>query len=339
MQDALSIADKERDVLLPMHLRVASSGHIVHVGPTLAKLRSSVPFVGRRLLEVFELRRPRLVRRIEDLRHHSGQALQFRFRDTPQTDLKGVLVNGQSGQDFVINLSFGISVVDAVRDYRLHGSDFAPTDLTTEMLYLVEAKSAMTDESLRLTNRLQAARVAAEEQAFTDTLTGLKNRRALDHVLERYIASGRAFGVIHLDLDYFKDVNDTLGHAAGDCVLQEVAAILVQETRETDTLVRAGGDEFTLILPDMIKPKVMVRLAERLIRRLEQPIPFGETFCRISGSAGIAVQNETTKWTAAELLQQSDTALYASKNAGRAQATVFSRDLPKLTDSVVLPII
>lgn len=339
MQETLSIGDKERDVLLPMHLRVARSGHIVHVGPTLAKLRTSTPFVGRRLLEVFELRRPRLVRRIEDLCNHSGQALQFRFRDAPQTDLKGVLVNGSSGQEFVINLSFGISVVDAVRDYRLHGSDFAPTDLTTEMLYLVEAKSAMTDESLRLTHRLQAARVAAEEQAFTDTLTGLKNRRALDHVLERYTTAGRSFGVIHLDLDYFKDVNDTLGHAAGDCVLQEVAAILVQETRDTDTLVRAGGDEFTLILPDMVKPKVMVRLAERLIRRLEQPIPFGETFCRISGSAGIAVQNETTKWTAAELLQQSDTALYASKNAGRARATVFSIDLPKLTDTVSMPTI
>lgn len=336
MKQTLSIGDNERNVLLPMHLRVSNSGHIVHVGPTLAKLRPDRPIAGRRLLEVFELRRPRLVRQIEDLRKHNGQALQLRFRDSPQTDFKGVLVNGQDGQDCVINLSFGISVVEAVRDYRLHGSDFAPTDLTTEMLYLVEAKSAMTHESLRLTNRLQAARVAAEEQAFTDTLTGLKNRRALDHVLERYTASCRPFGVIHLDLDYFKDVNDTLGHAAGDCVLQEVAAILVQETRDTDTLVRAGGDEFTLILPDMVKSEVMVRLADRLIRRLEQPIPFGETYCRISGSAGIAVQTENSGLSAAQLLEQSDTALYASKNAGRGQATVFSAQLPKLSDSSVL---
>lgn len=140
-----------------------------------------------------------------------------------------------------LNLSFGIGVAEAVRRHALTVEDFAATDLTVEMLYLVEAKTAVMDELRNLNRRLQGAKVAAEEQALTDQLTGLRNRRALDLQMKALIRLGASFGLMHIDLDFFKQVNDTLGHAAGDHVLREVARVLTQETRATDMAARVGG--------------------------------------------------------------------------------------------------
>lgn len=195
-----------------------------------------------RFLDRFDLRRPRAVMSMADLMASSGVKLHLRFRDPPATGLKGVLMPLPGGQGAIVNLSFGISILDAVRDYRLTSGDFAATDLAIEMLYLVEAKSAAMEASRLLNQRLQGARIAAEEQAFTDTLTGLKNRRAMDHVLGRVIATQMPFAVMHVDLDFFKAVNDRLGHAAGDHVLQEVARIMIDATRRgKDTVARTGA--------------------------------------------------------------------------------------------------
>jgi len=224
----------------------------------------------------------------------------------------------------LLNLSFGIGVTEAVRDYGLTSADFAPTDLTVEMLYLVEVKSAVMDELRKLNSRLQGAKVAAEEQAFTDTLTGLKNRRAMDHVLARYIERGERFGLMHLDLDFFKDVNDTLGHAAGDHVLQHVANILVAETRVDDTVIRAGGDEFVIIFPRLTAPSRLNDIAKRIIGKLERPILFNENSCRISASVGTTVSEFYASADAERMLADADIALYASKHGGRARATIFS---------------
>ena len=124
---------------------------------------------------------------------------------------------------------------------------------------------------------------------------------------------------MHLDLDYFKDVNDTLGHAAGDAVLQNVARILVEETREADTVVRAGGDEFVLIFHRMTDRKRLARVAARLLNRLEQPVMFDGTPCRISGSIGIAVSNDYDGADIDRMQHDADRALYASKNGGRGR--------------------
>ncbi|MEM1363685.1 MAG: GGDEF domain-containing protein, partial [Pseudomonadota bacterium] len=115
--------------------------------------------------------------------------------------------------------------------------------------------------------------------------------------------------------------NDNFGHAAGDHVLQRVAEIMVDSTRSDSTLVRAGGDEFILIFPGSIKPHQLSRIAERLIEKIEEPIPFGKVMCRISGSIGISVVPEDLEVTASEVLEEVDQALYSSKNAGRGRAT------------------
>ncbi|MFV2003042.1 MAG: diguanylate cyclase, partial [Paracoccaceae bacterium] len=261
------------DALMPMHLLITRSGHIGRVAPTVAKLRPDLRLSGQRFLEVFELRRPRSnVRNVADLRSIAGMRLRLQFRTGRRTTLRGILVTIPGSDDLLLNLSFGFSVIEAVQDYSLSNTDFAPTDLAVELLYLVEAKTAVMQESQNLNQRLQDAKRAAEHQARTDALTGLKNRRAMDQVLLELISSGASFCLMHLDLDYFKDVNDTLGHAAGDLVLQRVAKVLREQTRAQDTVARVGGDEFVLLFHGLIDQDRLSKIADRIIRELEQPI-------------------------------------------------------------------
>lgn len=317
------------DVLCPMHVIVDRSGHILHAGPTLQKLRPDEPLAGLRFLELFELRRPRAVGSMDELLASSRLKLHLRFRDGITTGLKGVLMPLPSGPDgapagAVVNLSFGISILDAVRDYDLSAGDFPATDLAIEMLYLVEAKSAAMAASRKLNLQLQSAKIAAEEQAFTDTLTGLKNRRAMDHVLGRMIAGGRPFSLMHLDLDFFKAVNDTMGHAAGDLVLAHVAQVMVDHTRSVDTVARVGGDEFVILLDGLTDRKRLDDVARRLIKGLEKPIPVGAASkARVSASAGTVLSLEYDRPDAAQMLADADLALYASKRMGRACHTFF----------------
>ena len=306
------------DLLCPMYVLLDETGHICRVGPTLQKLRADQPMKGQRFLELFELNRPKAVSSFTGLMKTSGAKLHLRFRDEPQTGLKGSIVALPGASGAIINLSFGISVLEAVRDYALNSADFSATDLTIELLYLVEAKSAAMAASRTLNLRLQGMMIAAEEQAFTDTLTGLKNRRALDHVLGRMVTSGKAFALMNLDLDYFKAVNDTMGHAAGDHVLQQAARIMVEETRGDDIVARVGGDEFVLIFGELTDRKNLQRVADRLIELLEQPISFGNQTCRISASAGTVIWCNEGEPKASDLLYEADLALYAAKRAGRA---------------------
>lgn len=313
--------------ICPMSILLDATGQILKVGPTLQKMRPDTPMVGQGFLEYFDLKRPRAVRTMDALLGGCGVKLHLQFRDAPETALKGVLVPLSNGEGAIVNLSFGISVLDAVRDYTLSSSDFSATDLTIELLYLVEAKSAAMEASRKLNQRLQGAMIAAEEQAFTDTLTGLKNRRAMDHILTRLIAGQGPFALMHLDLDHFKQVNDTLGHAAGDHVLQTVARIMIEETRDSDTIARVGGDEFVLIFDGLVDPIRLENIARSLIRRFEAPIPYNGRTCRISASAGTTTSIQSPTQDPAEFLQRADIALYAAKHAGRANHKFFTPEM------------
>ncbi|NDW44689.1 GGDEF domain-containing protein [Ruegeria sp. PrR005] len=312
--------------LCPMFVLLDAAGRIASAGPTLQKLRPEMEMVGKLFLEVFELLRPRSVASMQAIAS-SGAKLHLRFRDTPRTALKGVIVPLPGDEGAVINLSFGISILDAVRDYALTSADFSGTDLAIELLYLVEAKSAAMEASRTLNLRLQGAMIAAEEQAYTDTLTGLKNRRAMDHILARLTNGVTPFSLMHLDLDYFKSVNDTLGHAAGDHVLQQVARIMVEETRGDDTVARIGGDEFILIFNHLQDKEKLERIARRLIDRLEEPILFNGEKCQISASIGIVLSTQFVSPEASKLIHAADLALYAAKRKGRATYRFYNRNL------------
>nr|WP_040607711.1 GGDEF domain-containing protein [Oceanicola sp. S124] len=315
------------DALSPMHLVLDHTGHVTHAGPTMQKLRPNLPLAGQRFLEIFEMARPRAVTSMPALLASAGIKLHLRLRDDPRTPLKAVLVplapDGQGRQGALVNVSFGISILEAIQTYTLHSGDFAPTDLTIEMLYLIEAKTAAMEASRTLNLRLQGAKIAAEEQAYTDTLTGLKNRRAMDHVLARLVRTGQDFALMHLDLDWFKQVNDTHGHAAGDYVLQHVARLMVDETRAGDTVARIGGDEFVLLFHNLTKRSCIEEIALRLIQRLEVPISFEGARCRVSCSMGTTLSTFYDQPRPEQLLADADAALYASKKSGRAQHRFF----------------
>jgi diguanylate cyclase (GGDEF)-like protein len=311
-------------VFCPMHVVLDPTGHMIQAGPTLHKI-SPIPLEGARFLEAFEVYRPRAITTMEQLLQVDGRKLHLRVRKGIRTPLNGVLMaDGNGGA--VINMSFGIAVVDAVRDYQLTSTDFAATDLAIEMLYLVEAKSAAMDASRSLNTRLQGAKIEAEERAFTDALTGLGNRRAMETALNRLQHSREAFTLIHIDLDLFKQVNDTMGHAAGDAVLKQVSQTMLHETRQDDLVARVGGDEFVIICHALTRKSRLADLSARLIERIEEPVPFEGRECNISASIGICVSEEGDSRSPEDILDQADIALYASKRAGRARYTFFDPD-------------
>lgn len=320
------------DVLCPMHIVFSRDGMILLAGPTAKKIYQE-DLIGLHFLDVFEIKRPREITTIDALCEKTGSRLKLRFRTPPFRQLQGVVMEGPEVGQMIINLSFGISIVDAVRECDLTAADFAATDLTVEMLYLVEAKSAAMEASRQLNERLQSARIEAEEQALTDTLSGLKNRRAMDQALASMLATGEPFAMMHADLDFFKSVNDTLGHAAGDYVLQEVAKIMTDETRENDVVARVGGDEFVLLIKGIEDHETLDQIAQRIICRLQTPMPFDGHMCRISGSIGTVVAGDYQNPTADQLLGDADAALYSAKHAGRGRHVFFAphmRATPKI---------
>lgn len=313
-------------LLMPMFAWLSPAGRVRAVGPTLRKICGVRPIIGTNFLDHFEITRPRSIVDGEDIRHLARQRLKLRLRHGPHTALRGHLVPLGGDQGSLLNLSFGIAVAEAVRDHRLTNADFAPTDLTVELLYLTEAKTAVMDELAALNRQLDLARTAAEAQALTDTLTGLANRRALDAALagavETAARNGAGFALLHLDLDLFKQVNDTLGHAAGDAVLCRVAEVLRGETRKQDIVARVGGDEFVLILPGQTDPDQIEAVARRIIAGLEAPMTFEGRPCRISGSFGATVSSFYPIPDADRMLTDADSALYASKRRGRGRCTL-----------------
>lgn len=304
------------DRLCPMHLVIARDGTLVHAGPTLARLRAQDSLVGQGFLDLFEITRPRNTGSLAQVFDSAGSVLRLNFRASPCTAFKGQLVPYADGA--VVNLSFGISILDAVRDYALSSADFAATDMTVEMLYLIEAKSAAMEESRKLNLRLRGAMVAAEEQALTDTLTGLANRRALDLRLAGLRRAPGGFALMHLDLDKFKAVNDTFGHAAGDHVLRHVAQVLIEELRSGDMVARIGGDEFLLVLPGLQDKARLEGIAQRIITRLAAPVAYRGATCRIGCSIGTVLSGHYPTVDTARMIADSDAALYAAKRDGRA---------------------
>ena len=166
------------------------------------------------------------------------------------------------------------------------------------------------------------ARVSAEAEArlaYLDPLTGLPNRLRFDQSLaeavERAGREGESFTLAFIDLDGFKAVNDTLGHAAGDALLKGVAARLGEPLRASDTLARIAGDEFAVILPTTASPAAAERVAKRLLGALEAPFTLSGASYRASASMGFALYLPPA--TPDALLAQADRAMYVAKRGGR----------------------
>jgi diguanylate cyclase (GGDEF)-like protein/PAS domain S-box-containing protein len=184
-------------------------------------------------------------------------------------------------------------------------------------------------QGLALNFRDISERKALEEQlrqlAFHDSLTMLANRGLfrdrVQHALTLANRGRQQLAVMFVDLDNFKNVNDSLGHDAGDRLLQAVAQRLVQSTRFSDTVARLGGDEFAILLEAISATSEVERLAGSLIEKLDQPFVLSATEVRISASIGVAFS--TQEASAEVLLSKADTAMYFAKAAGKNRYLSF----------------
>jgi two-component system, cell cycle response regulator len=183
---------------------------------------------------------------------------------------------------------------------------------------------------LAVQQELVAAREALRTQAIRDSLTGLFNRRYMGEALERELRraehGGQPVGLVMLDVDHFKSLNDTLGHQAGDDLLTHIGSLLQARTRREDIACRYGGEEFLLILPGA-PIEVARRRAEEMRQEMRETTVEhrGRPLGAISVSAGVACFPEHGK-TSDELLRAADMALYRAKELGRDRVEVC--DLP-----------
>ncbi len=180
------------------------------------------------------------------------------------------------------------------------------------------------------TSRDVTAQVAAEEalahQALHDPLTGLANRVALmDHLAQALVALERqsgSVGLLFVDLDDFKEVNDSLGHDAGDRLLSEVGRRLTAVARRTDTVARLGGDEFVLLCAHLDDDDDLRLISDRVVRAIRAPLTIAGVELTVTGSLGVVLTADP-HLDPGELLRRSDVALYDAKRAGRNRFEVF----------------
>ena len=215
----------------------------------------------------------------------------------------------------------------------VHGKDeFAQTalafnEMSAKLKHLDEERAKKEVEIYRLTHvleqrviertaQLQAANSQLEHQALHDTLTKLPNRALFHDRLRTTLANAHRsqalFALVGVDLDLFKEVNDTLGHNAGDLVLQHVANACSKTLRESDTVARMGGDEFTMLLPQVTDLEQVLHIAQRVLEAIKEPLQIGEHLVEVSASLGVAIYPQHGEDEEA-LLAHSDAAMYAAK--------------------------
>lgn len=206
----------------------------------------------------------------------------------------------------------------------LRDNENVPTGIVAYLQDITERKKAE--------DALLAQKETLQYQAHYDTLTGLPNRVLFTDRLEQSIQKAKrqqeGFALFFIDLDKFKHINDSLGHGVGDKALKIVAKRLQSIIREEDTLARLSGDEFTLIMEELIRPEDASLLAEKILNILEKEIIIDAHVIYLSGSIGISLYpQDATEENA--LLKYADTAMYKAKEEGR---NTFQFYLPEMTE-------
>lgn len=211
------------------------------------------------------------------------------------------------------------------------------TLLIYDQTSLMEEKNKCHKESLSLAKAVKVANATIKKletarnklvkqqdiiykQAHYDHLTSLANRTLLYQrmqiLIENNSAANKKFGIVFLDLDNFKEINDTLGHDIGDAILIHAAKTLLLSTRKSDTVARFGGDEFIILLDDIADKKTLSHIASKLLHNLQQPIHTHNMDLGLTGSIGISVFPDHGD-DFNQLIKHADTALYKAKAAGR----------------------
>jgi len=248
-----------------------------------------------------------------------GQVLGVDMLRNGNPDLVESLRNAIGGATTTIETDRTPVTGEAGDHFRCH---FQPIKLDGE---LINVLCFVEDISER-----KRAEAHIEHLAHHDALTGLTNRHRFGEHLDVAIANAaqgnRSVGLLFLDLDDFKTVNDTLGHSVGDALLVQIAQRLGQCVRESDQIARIGGDEFLILLNNLTDPKACARVAEKIIAAVSQPLELGERQFSITVSVGIAVWPGDGA-NAEALARSADLAMYHAKNRGRNNYQFFTAEL------------
>jgi diguanylate cyclase (GGDEF)-like protein len=257
-----------------------------------------------------------------------GQPLESLFEiDTENT-----------GEQSARPLTFQLKAKSKIRELVVRFTPGEPSGGMRQKWWSITAYPAYDDEGEFIGYRGSAYDVTTEYErklvdsrlADFDSLTGLANRHNIDRELDKTLGAfkfaGRSCTLMMLDLDKFKQVNDTLGHQAGDDLLKQVAERLTSIAGSLGKVARLGGDEFQVMLPDLDDRGALGEIAERIISILSQPYALGDKRAIIGASVGIAIapfDGEDRE----DLIKNADRALYAAKNGGRGQFRFYSADL------------
>ncbi|TXG86659.1 MAG: EAL domain-containing protein [Rhodocyclaceae bacterium] len=210
------------------------------------------------------------------------------------------------------------------------GAPYPRGELGQVMRSLDRMAGSLERQRIDITHKTEAL----ERQARTDELTCLANRRLLTERLDQALAAARrgqrVAAVMQLDLDRFKTVNDSLGHAQGDLLLQEVARRLSTCVRNDDTVARLGGDEFVVLLADMADANDIVPVARKILQALARPVELGPQVLTVSSSIGVAAFPRDGD-SAEELLRYADTAMYRAKADGGNAMAFFTEEMMQAT--------
>ncbi|WP_348646420.1 EAL domain-containing protein [Ciceribacter sp. L1K22] len=202
-------------------------------------------------------------------------------------------------------------------------------DVTADVLLTEELKVAKEEADAR-NIELELTKARIEYNSLHDPLTSLGNRRKIDMELDALSRESQSrrikFAILHLDLDRFKTINDTLGHAAGDAMLVHASQVLMRHVRRGDIVARIGGDEFVILATETSGPDALAALSSRIIEEMSRPVDFEGFQCRCGVSIGIA-QAHGTHIDARKILVNADIALYQAKEKGRNGFQFFTHEL------------
>jgi diguanylate cyclase (GGDEF)-like protein/PAS domain S-box-containing protein len=227
----------------------------------------------------------------------------------------------KDGTTFPIRIGFG---VDAEEDNIIVVANIE--DITVEK----EAHNTLKNMNKTLEKEVKLRTKELYDKAYHDDLTGLANRAMLNKSLDKSISKAKRnntkLALLYIDLDRFKEINDSLGHSTGDAVLKEVSNRIKNKIRCEDTFARLGGDEFTIIMENINKEQDAVYLAQKIIDVLEKPLHIDERILYISSSIGISLFPDNGE-NAEQLLQNADAAMYKAKAEGRNNFQFYCSDM------------